>query len=272
MLAVVLADLVDRHDPRVVEEGDGLGLVPEAAELGVVCQNAGPDHLEGDGPIERDLSGLVDDPHAAAAQFPADLVVAEVADGVAAGQAVRRQFTGLRDARGAGHVEAGGRARSRDRARAGVLRRAERDGILVRREEPVELEVAGQGFGQVGEAAGVLGRGRVLAPLAAEEDLAEDQLDDQVGMGADLGADLDVRLDRDAAAGTPSAGLVGLESIGQRGGVELAPTRQVGPQVGERVAGRRIRSLVLHRCASQFGPEGSPSERSPSPHTDKIDN
>ena len=85
-LAVVLADLVDRDDAGVVEQRDGLGLVLEPAQLGVVGQHAGLDHLEGDGPVEADLAGLVDDAHAAAAQLFLDLVVAEVADGGAARQ------------------------------------------------------------------------------------------------------------------------------------------------------------------------------------------
>ena len=83
-LAVVLADLVDRHDPGVVEQGDGLGLVLEPPQLGVVGQDAGLDHLERDGPVEADLPGLVDDAHAAAAELLLKLVVAEVADGGAA--------------------------------------------------------------------------------------------------------------------------------------------------------------------------------------------
>ena len=70
-LAVVLADLVDRHDAGVVEQGDGLGLVLEPAQLVVAGQDAGPDHLEGHGPVEADLAGLVDDAHAAAAQLAA---------------------------------------------------------------------------------------------------------------------------------------------------------------------------------------------------------
>ena len=80
LLAVVLADLVDRHDAGVVEQGDGLGLVLEPAQLVVAGEHAGLDHLEGDGPVEADLPGLVDDAHAAAAQLLVDLVVAEVAD------------------------------------------------------------------------------------------------------------------------------------------------------------------------------------------------
>ena len=88
-LAVVLADLVDRDDARVIEQRDGLGLVLEPAQLGVVGQHAGLDHLEGDGPVEADLPGLVDDAHAAAAQLFLNLVVAEVADGGAARQVAR---------------------------------------------------------------------------------------------------------------------------------------------------------------------------------------
>ena len=44
--------------------------------------------IERHGTVERDLSGLVDDPHATAAQLTADLVVAEVAHRRAGGQAV----------------------------------------------------------------------------------------------------------------------------------------------------------------------------------------
>ena len=80
MLAVVLADLVDRHDAGVVEQRDRLGLVLEPPQLVVAGQDAGPDHLQGDGPVEADLPGPVDDAHAAAAELGLDLVVAEVAD------------------------------------------------------------------------------------------------------------------------------------------------------------------------------------------------
>ena len=88
LLAVVLADLVDRDDARVIEQGDGLGLVLEPAQLVVAGEQPGLDHLQGDGAVEADLAGLVDDAHAAAAQLPADLVVAEVADEIASRQAV----------------------------------------------------------------------------------------------------------------------------------------------------------------------------------------
>ena len=80
MLALVLADLVDRHDARVVEVGGGLGLGVEPPDVGLVGELAGEDHLERDGPVEADLPGLVDDAHAAAGDLADDLVVAEVAD------------------------------------------------------------------------------------------------------------------------------------------------------------------------------------------------
>ena len=43
--------------PRVVEQGDGLGLVLEPAQLVVAGQQAGLDHLEGDGSVEARPGG-----------------------------------------------------------------------------------------------------------------------------------------------------------------------------------------------------------------------
>ena len=80
MLTLVLADLVDRHDPRMIEVGRRLGLGVEALDVGLVGELAGQDHLEGDGAVEADLPGLEDDAHAAAGDLADDLVVAEVAD------------------------------------------------------------------------------------------------------------------------------------------------------------------------------------------------
>ena len=118
VLAVVLADLVDRHDARVVEQGDGLGLVLEPAQLGVVGQNAGLDHLEGDGPVEADLPGLVDDAHAAAAQLLVNLVVAEVADAGGLGWMAGRPGASLAVRVGSRHLPCGPRSRRSDRRMA----------------------------------------------------------------------------------------------------------------------------------------------------------
>ena len=51
--------------PGVIEQGDRLGLVLEPSQFVFVGQDAGLDHLEGDGSVEGDLPRLVDDAHAA---------------------------------------------------------------------------------------------------------------------------------------------------------------------------------------------------------------
>ena len=79
MLAVVLADLVDGHDVRVVEVGRRLRLGAEALHVGRRRQLAGQDHLEGDDAVQAHLPRLVDDAHAAAGDLLQQLVVAEVA-------------------------------------------------------------------------------------------------------------------------------------------------------------------------------------------------
>ena len=89
MLPLVLADLVDRHDPGMIEIGGRLGLGVEAADVGLVGELAGEDHLERDGPVEADLPGLEDDAHAAAGELADDLVVAEIADARGAAGSVR---------------------------------------------------------------------------------------------------------------------------------------------------------------------------------------
>ncbi len=60
--------------------GDRLGLVLKPPQLVFGGQRGRPDHLERDRPVEADLAGLVDDPHAAAADLADQLVVAEVAN------------------------------------------------------------------------------------------------------------------------------------------------------------------------------------------------
>ena len=76
--AVVAADAEDRHDVRMVQLGGGLGLDLEPlALLGVDRRGEGQD-LERDAPAQRDLLGLVDDAHAAAADLAEDPVFAEL--------------------------------------------------------------------------------------------------------------------------------------------------------------------------------------------------
>ena len=78
-LPLVLADLVDGHDVRVVELGGGLGLGLEAPQVGRGGELAGENHFQGDDPVERRLPRLVDDAHAAAGDLFQQLVVAEQA-------------------------------------------------------------------------------------------------------------------------------------------------------------------------------------------------
>jgi hypothetical protein len=73
-VAVVTTDLMDLDDIGMLEAGDGLGFGAEAAEglgAGVL---AGEDHFQGHQPVERDLAGLVNHSHAAAAQNTQDFV------------------------------------------------------------------------------------------------------------------------------------------------------------------------------------------------------
>ena len=129
VLAVVLADLVDRDDAGVVEQRHGLGLVLEPPQLVVAGEQAGLDHLQRHRAVEADLAGLVDDAHAAAAQLAADLVVAEVAHRCAASQVVAVAFgaaaaeggRGRRIAGRSGVVGSSGPGRSARAASAGVV-------------------------------------------------------------------------------------------------------------------------------------------------------
>ena len=77
-LTFVLADFIDGDDAGVVEKRDGLGLVLKPTQLGVVGQEPGLHHLEGDRPVEADLPGPVDHAHAAPPQLFLQQVVAEI--------------------------------------------------------------------------------------------------------------------------------------------------------------------------------------------------
>ncbi len=72
--AVVFADLVNLHDVRVAQPGDGAGLAVEARQLRLVSVGAGENHLERDQAVEGQLPRLVDDAHAAAADLFEDRV------------------------------------------------------------------------------------------------------------------------------------------------------------------------------------------------------
>ncbi len=80
-LAVVLAELVDVDDVRVVQFRDGLGLGLEPLQGGGVGRELVAEQLQRDFPLERELAGEVDLPHAAGAEPAEELVVAERAAG-----------------------------------------------------------------------------------------------------------------------------------------------------------------------------------------------
>src|SRR5262245_46211188 len=71
---------MDRHDPCMIQERNGLGLILKSAQLCFVCQNPGPDDLGGYWPVDPDLAGLVHHPPPAPSQFLLKLVVPEVSD------------------------------------------------------------------------------------------------------------------------------------------------------------------------------------------------
>jgi hypothetical protein len=87
MLVLEPADLEDGHNVRMVQPGDGLGLVLKTVDLRRGRKASSADHLQGHGPIEAELSSLVDDPHAPFAENFQQLVVAEIADMSAGGEA-----------------------------------------------------------------------------------------------------------------------------------------------------------------------------------------
>jgi hypothetical protein len=79
VLAVVLADLVDGDEVRVLEVAGRLGLEAEPLHLLGGRQLARPDHLQGDGAVQANLPGAPDDAHAALGDLLQQLVVAEIA-------------------------------------------------------------------------------------------------------------------------------------------------------------------------------------------------
>ena len=76
-MAVVTADAEDRDDVGVVQPRRGAGLSLKTQDLIGVGQRRVRQDLEGNPPAQRLLLGLVDDAHAAAADFAEDAVVAQ---------------------------------------------------------------------------------------------------------------------------------------------------------------------------------------------------
>ena len=77
MPPVVLADLVDRHDVRMIQLRGGLGFRMEPLHFLATGELAGEDQLEGDDAVEADLAGAINRAHAAAGELTKQLVVAK---------------------------------------------------------------------------------------------------------------------------------------------------------------------------------------------------
>jgi hypothetical protein len=154
------ADGVDVDDVRVVQRGGRPGLVVEALQLPRVQRSGEGQHLEGHAAAQRELFGLVDHAHAAAADLPDDAEVAELAEGL-----FRRLR--LRDVGGERARPVGGAADEVQRRQAAVeflgqLGVAGQEFLARRRRALLDsLQVVLQGLGQ----AGFGGRRRRLAVL-----------------------------------------------------------------------------------------------------------
>ena len=81
--AVVIADLVNGQDVRMIERRRGARFVQETAQPLGVAAELRPQHFERDRPAQRRIGGLVDLAHPAAAQQALNLIAA---DGAAGGQ------------------------------------------------------------------------------------------------------------------------------------------------------------------------------------------
>ena len=77
----VATDVEDRHDVRVVQLRRGLGLDLEPLALLGVDGRGEWEHLQGNAAAQRDLLGLVNDPHAPSANFAEDAVVTQLGAG-----------------------------------------------------------------------------------------------------------------------------------------------------------------------------------------------
>src|SRR5712692_2198803 len=69
VLAVLLADIVNRADVGMIERGGGFGFAAEALECGGALRGFRRKKLQRDEALEAGVFGFVDDAHATAAQL-----------------------------------------------------------------------------------------------------------------------------------------------------------------------------------------------------------
>src|SRR5712691_3723809 len=80
MLLLVLADLVDGHDVRVIQAGGRLGFPLEPSYFVGAGEAARVDHFKRDSPLEADLPGAIDLAHSARTDYLAQFVIAKMVD------------------------------------------------------------------------------------------------------------------------------------------------------------------------------------------------
>ena len=119
VLTLMFADLVDRDNVGMVEQGGGLGFSAEAPDIGGGGQLSGKDDLQRDDAVGVDLSGLVNQAHAAPAQFLQHLVAGQVDVPPAAGRGTERHWSEGQSFRSAGSGVQTGRCVIRERSVAG---------------------------------------------------------------------------------------------------------------------------------------------------------
>ena len=76
--ALVFPDFVDLDDVRVSQAGGRLGLLTEPGHVAVGGRTGRAHHFQGDGALQGDLDGLVDDAHASDSQLTDDLVATDL--------------------------------------------------------------------------------------------------------------------------------------------------------------------------------------------------
>ncbi len=90
--AIVLADVVDLDDVRMLQTRDRFGLGRETSPLAHAGVRAGDDRLDGDRAIQLHLSRPVDHAHAAASQLAHDFIAGQNWIAAAAGNRWGRQL------------------------------------------------------------------------------------------------------------------------------------------------------------------------------------
>jgi hypothetical protein len=74
-LPVLVVDFVDGADVRVIQRGGSFGFALKAAQRLRIFRYLHGQEFEGNKPAELDILGLVDDTHAATAEFSNDAVM-----------------------------------------------------------------------------------------------------------------------------------------------------------------------------------------------------